>query len=212
MVYLKGEVLKYYEEKRRLEERLKQAKADLWQLIEENRESIDQEFLDYVYWETALSSVELAKVIKADKAMMNLVSKKYVIYETCRHCGVEVERVIKGRSDLARNKGRCSGGTTVCGSCSNRSDDRWKEELRKREAYISHLKTMPYKDYLQTEHWQEFRKKALRKAGYKCQLCNNGGLLNTHHRTYENKGHETYSDVIVLCQDCHGKFHDKTGT
>lgn len=51
----------------------------------------------------------------------------------------------------------------------------------------------------------------LRRADYKCQLCNREGTMNVHHKTYERLGEEQLNDLIVLCQDCHAKFHDKIG-
>lgn len=74
---------------------------------------------------------------------------------------------------------------------------------------INILKTMPYQEYLQTEHWRNKRKSALKRAKYKCQLCNNKENLQVHHNTYENRGNEKDEDLIVLCEDCHKKFHDK---
>ena len=74
---------------------------------------------------------------------------------------------------------------------------------------LDRLINMPYKEYLQTEHWKEVRGNALYRAKYKCQLCGNKDNLNVHHNTYENRGNEKDEDLIVLCQKCHGKFHDK---
>lgn len=74
---------------------------------------------------------------------------------------------------------------------------------------INKLKTMPYEKYLQTEHWKATRKKALKKANYKCEVCNSIEELNVHHKTYEHRGEEPPEDLIVLCHHCHAKFHDK---
>lgn len=71
------------------------------------------------------------------------------------------------------------------------------------------LQHMPYNEYLKTEHWKKIRKRALKKAKYACRLCNSKENLNVHHRTYKRKGAEIPSDIIVLCESCHGKFHDK---
>ena len=76
---------------------------------------------------------------------------------------------------------------------------------------VSYLRTMPYKEYLQTEHWKAIRKRALDYAGHRCQLCNTGDSLQVHHRTYERRGCEEPTDVTVLCAYCHAKFHDKLG-
>lgn len=72
----------------------------------------------------------------------------------------------------------------------------------------SELHTMPYAEYLLTEHWQKTRLEALERASHRCQVCNSPTALNTHHRTYERRGHELPEDLIVLCQSCHQLFHD----
>jgi len=76
-------------------------------------------------------------------------------------------------------------------------------------AEIMKLREMPYREYLQTEHWKLLREKCIRRAKCLCQLCNQGGTLNVHHRTYERRGCEFLKDLIVLCRACHAKFHDK---
>jgi hypothetical protein len=69
---------------------------------------------------------------------------------------------------------------------------------------------MPYKEYLRTDHWKKTRKNALHRANYKCQLCSSKEDLNVHHNTYENRGQEKDEDLIVLCQKCHAKHHNKS--
>lgn len=67
-----------------------------------------------------------------------------------------------------------------------------------------------YKEYLKTIEWKEKRKICLKKANYKCQLCNSKKQpFQVHHRTYENIGNELENnDLIVLCKECHKKFHN----
>lgn len=68
---------------------------------------------------------------------------------------------------------------------------------------------MSYKDYLQSNHWKEFRKSIL-KERRQCQICSRKNVLfNIHHKNYKCLGKETGKDVIVLCQDCHHKLHQK---
>jgi len=75
---------------------------------------------------------------------------------------------------------------------------------------ISQMRSMPYKLYLQTKHWQHFRVEALRFAQYKCEHCGcENEELNVHHKSYINVGCETFNDVIVLCKECHRIFHGK---
>lgn len=77
----------------------------------------------------------------------------------------------------------------------------------------SHICALNYKEFLDTPYWDGVRCYKLQKANYKCQLCGKTGKLNVHHRTYENHGMEHVkkvadSDLIVLCEDCHRKFHN----
>lgn len=69
---------------------------------------------------------------------------------------------------------------------------------------------MTYKMYLSTPYWQLVSNLARRKAKYKCQLCGGNNCLNVHHKSYVNKGFEIMNmeDLIVLCQECHQKFHE----
>lgn len=127
----------------------------------------------------------------------------------CYDCHQIFDLVLKSRSkqkDMRRDP------VGVCPDCQRQRDmhsaglsEMWAQQ----EAAIKELARMPYAQYLQTEHWQETRRAALKRAGFKCQLCNSGGVLDVHHRTYERRGQERSADVIVLCRDCHSKFHDK---
>lgn len=76
------------------------------------------------------------------------------------------------------------------------------------EELIKLLRSLPYQQYLQTEHWEGTSEIAKWRARYKCQVCSNQESLNTHHRTYKNKGNEKKEDLIVLCNSCHKTFHE----
>jgi len=82
--------------------------------------------------------------------------------------------------------------------------------------YADHIKphnplaTMPYDEYLQTQEWQQHRRRALERAGHKCQLCGARDVpFHVHHNTYDNRGAELDSDLIVLCAPCHEWYHNK---
>ena len=64
-----------------------------------------------------------------------------------------------------------------------------------------------YQQYLQSEVWRTRSEEAKKRAGYRCQICNRKGSLNTHHRTYARLGSERDEDLIVLCATCHKLFH-----
>jgi len=75
-------------------------------------------------------------------------------------------------------------------------------------ARLNQLRTMPYREYLQTDEWRNRRQRHLESVGHRCQVCNAGRvILDVHHRTYERRGNELYTDLIVLCRTCHDIFH-----
>ena len=76
---------------------------------------------------------------------------------------------------------------------------------------LNHLKTMPYASYLKTEHWRHFRDEVIKHYDGKCAVCNSEKDLNVHHRSYKNRGRETFNDVVLLCRDCHSKIHAISG-
>ena len=68
-----------------------------------------------------------------------------------------------------------------------------------------------YDDYLwYSEHWWEYKRQKREKLGpegWKCCTCGSRDKLQVHHNTYERIGRELDSDTTVLCDDCHGLFH-----
>jgi len=64
-----------------------------------------------------------------------------------------------------------------------------------------------YGEYLESEHWDSVRLQALRRAGYRCQLCGNPGMLHVHHNNYDHLWGEGPGDVVVLCDRCHAWHH-----
>ena len=71
----------------------------------------------------------------------------------------------------------------------------------------TNYKEMEYKEYLNTPHWKFTRDCAIEYYGDNCCLCGSAAEINVHHRNYDNKGNEKMQDLIVLCNDCHSKFH-----
>ncbi len=103
------------------------------------------------------------------------------------------------------------------------SDREWHKEIAQKqridkirypsvnwEAISDHIKSMDYQDFLKTPYWKAIAAHTKYKAGYRCQLCNSADNLATHHRNYDIHGreHAHMQELIVLCNDCHSKFHD----
>lgn len=199
-------VEEYCAREQELKEEIEARKEKLYQDIAALK-AVSQKDIDYLYWETELSTERVAVALQLNKPLSKAASKNHVVKSECQECGSAIETVIKSRTKLKElRKGKdCLPGR--CEDC--REKDREAIAMAQATYRVVNriLKTMPYKDYLETNHWQEFRKRALSRAGYRCQLCNGKKPLHVHHRTYENRGEERYQDVIVLCADCHKKFH-----
>lgn len=73
-----------------------------------------------------------------------------------------------------------------------------------------------YYEYIQSPQWKHKADAAKKAAGYRCQVCNSGkddgAILDAHHRTYENLGHEKPGDITVLCRDCHELYETSKRT
>lgn len=78
---------------------------------------------------------------------------------------------------------------------------------------ISYIKKLKYKDFLNTNYWKKIKEYKKYRSNYSCELCSTQNNLHVHHKTYKNHGYEIhkeiiYNDLVVLCEDCHHKFHD----
>jgi 5-methylcytosine-specific restriction endonuclease McrA len=61
-----------------------------------------------------------------------------------------------------------------------------------------------YKAYMRSPKWRARREQVLARAAYRCERCGLYGRgLEVHHLRYDNLGHESDSDLEVLCLDCH---------
>ena len=80
-------------------------------------------------------------------------------------------------------------------------------------------KQIEYRKYLQSQKWQEKRKKVFERALKNANSTNRFGvcekcgyqpwrpILQVHHLTYERVFHEEIEDLILLCPKCHKKHH-----
>ena len=141
----------------------------------------------------------------------------YWVVVTCPTCKAKYTKMFESKpgQKVVRSV------TKVCDKCQGNEEksrieqlrmwgDKEKENREKFQQRLSELKAMPYHDYLQTPEWNITRKMAYKRAKYACQMCGKGGVvLNVHHNNYSNLGNERREDLIVLCRDCHEKFHNK---
>lgn len=123
-----------------------------------------------------------------------------MVVDECVDCHTKTQRARTSRS--------MQGKTFLCDDCRQNRTNKFHAWQEASQEQVQALAAMPYREYLQTDHWKEMRRVALRRARYRCQLCHANTPLNVHHRTYERRGCEEPSDLIALCEPCHRKFHD----
>ena len=68
-----------------------------------------------------------------------------------------------------------------------------------------------YFDYMQSEDWQEKRRKRIKIDGYRCAMCgrtNEEIILTVHHIRYNSfRNEDVYRDLVTLCPHCHTNVH-----
>ena len=175
------------------------------------------DLIRFFYWDfTTLTGYELSTtyIEKAFGVSNNHVSRRAggsTVHVLCTSWNLTFPFAVKSR--VHKMEVMTKKGAHKCPACINLTARAEQEKRQKADAQrkrLEQLKTMRYDEYLKTDEWQWRRKKKLEDAGYHCQLCHaNGGILDVHHSTYERKGNENLSDLIVLCRDCHSKFHGK---
>ena len=182
-----------------------------------SREEEDS-LVSFIYWTMPdVGALELKKAVfgESEAYSNDRISKGLSDFQ-CDRCLESIE--LRSRShfqELKSSNGKryAEGYSRLCDSCwgivkCDRDQGKIDTDLKFQRG-LEKLRNLPYSEYLKSEHWQSLRKARLKWAKHKCQLCNKGGVLDLHHRTYENLGNEEWKDIIVLCRPCHSKHHNK---
>jgi 5-methylcytosine-specific restriction endonuclease McrA len=65
-----------------------------------------------------------------------------------------------------------------------------------------------YSEYIKSDAWIKKRSWVLVFWDHRCALCYREAN-HVHHRTYDRLGDEKITDLILLCEDCHNKYHNR---
>lgn len=178
----------------------------LRELSEDERREVAGE----LYWNNEVVSAK--QVLEASGLSREELASTFQV--RCRECESWFWHPISSRAQYQSLRAfiKKNGHYGLCPDCEAKQVQRYASRKAEEQSRIEQLKSMPYREFLETEFWQEVRKRKLKQARFKCQMCNiSNNRLNVHHRTYEHHGEEDMylGDLIVLCEHCHGKFHDK---
>jgi 5-methylcytosine-specific restriction endonuclease McrA len=214
-------VVQYAQFVEELERQKQKAKSELIKKLKDIESTITQEFIDWYYWDTDNDLEILSEVVGVSlNKLAKLTKTPHLIEYKCQRCKQIRLYPCNSRNEAAdflrkiKNK-RCKE-DYYCQQC---KDELKREETEKlaRKAQtkldrarnkLQELKTMPYEEYLLTKHWKDFKKARIIEANFECQRCHRGDIkLHVHHLTYERRGEELPSDVVVLCEACHREEH-----
>ena len=203
-----------------LKQRLKAIPSEMAQELTTEAERVDA--ARYLYWTyPELSSVILAKELlglSVRDLKLRLGPQTHNLQ--CEQCQAPVSfQTRTALPKLLESKKRGWPSLILCEPCCTQEknqrreqNEAWCRQRREQEAEarrrLYELHTMPYPDYLQTPEWRERRGRHLASVGFRCQVCNTPAhSLDVHHRTYERRGCEHYTDLLALCRGCHALFH-----
>jgi len=196
-----------------LKERLKSIPKKMASELSDENQKL--EAARYLYWlkpEVAAADIAnglLGIPVNALKERVGKISSGLL----CRRCSQPLDfRSRTQMKDLQNHTKRfLYRDESLCNACwievQKESQIEAERESKKERARLEELQKMPYHLYLKTPEWEQTRKRHLRSADYRCQVCNARGIIDVHHRTYERRGRELYSDLIALCRTCHEIFH-----
>ncbi len=159
----------------------------------------------YLYWtQPRLSAKAIAKdLLGTNEYELRRTVGSITADFPCNRCGRSVP--VTSRTELRRGRPTCEDCSTAL---QQKSREEWEVRNRQVSVRLHELRTMSYREYLQSPEWKERRARHLKSAGFRCQICNAADtLLDVHHRTYERRGDEYFKDLIALCRDCHELFH-----
>ena len=84
---------------------------------------------------------------------------------------------------------------------------------------IARFKNQKYYNYLRSPEWQKKRRAVIERSRAnapgsnpygRCELCNYSpfrpGVLQVHHKTYENIFNEPLEDLVLVCVNCHKRL------
>ena len=174
---------------------------------EENQDGIDS-LIRYLYWYTDFKATQISEITDIDNRSISKRAGDLIFSATCSRCQSQFANKRTSRTDQGKN---------ICPNCENQDildnhkvfledwvDSTWATHKNPR------MDQGTYAAYLHSSHWKKTRSIALQNAGYRCQACaTKDEILDVHHNNYDSLGHESSSDLIVLCRPCHSKVHGK---
>ena len=83
-----------------------------------------------------------------------------------------------------------------------------KRHIKNKKERRQILSDPSYDTYMKSDMWYRKREQFLEnKKDRCCEVCGKENANQVHHRTYQRLRLEKMSDLLLLCRECHEKFH-----
>ena len=205
----------------RLAQQMADVKERLIDILHRASDEMDdaekRELIDLLYWEwnCQVPAKVIGEMIGVNVNELARMVNPIDTEVRCTNCGRVFTKAVQTRTEYQKVQPSARHAMCLCPECRHAWDTRheraeaeWEQRRRARETELCAMRSMPYAEYLQTDHWRSTRAKALRRADYACQICGSKEHLHVHHRTYVRRGEELPKDLIVLCESCHALYHE----
>ena len=83
--------------------------------------------------------------------------------------------------------------------------------LRRSGGAGGRAQTARYRAVMASGGWRRRRRRAIGRAGRRCQRCGAPEPLDVHHLTYARLGRERPGDLLAVCESCHRALHGRPG-
>lgn len=202
-----------------IEKQLESAKQQLYESIAElpskigDNQDLQDEVFHHLYWfREDIPGGYLKDIFQVKppgtKKTGHIILRTVFAEAICYDCKQTFDMEVTSRTATKKGRGICKECDAIRHTQQSQQQAQWQKRREQAALRKQELHNMPYREYLQTDEWQERRRQAMKRARFRCQLCNADKVrLNTHHRTYERRGYEDDKDLIVLCENCHSIFH-----
>ena len=176
-----------------------------------------------------MSAITAAFGVGEGQELLEIVNREPIALFSCAQCQAPLEvrsrthQLRMQRAQVIIRKAHEAGDLVevrvlyevLCDSCAYGLRTRFAEEFKHRrqvnKTRKQELSRMPFSKYQQTREWKVKRSRVLSLARHRCQLCNRvgspGSPLEVHHNNYDRYGDELLSDLVALCEECHGHYH-----
>ena len=88
----------------------------------------------------------------------------------------------------------------------SKKNNRKNKRSRKQKVIVKPI-FESYQQYLGSPQWKKIRKRILKRANYKCEICKIMKAYQVHHKHYKNIFNEKDKDLIAICGTCHQDKH-----